>query len=279
MLTVQAYQQHRLAAKPRQSEIVSHGDGAAKLGHRRRGKRGTRSEERRNAQRAHASKQKCRRWKSRGVLGVPHPTRRENEGKNPSRKYLGMEVSERRRAFAREKWRGKEAERKVASIKHKVAWARFRLEELTFNVRTAAVNGVSGIAHIDTLLRPCAAKGCDVIGLQKTKRDGTSEIVVSGYRVYFSGVKGRKGQHRVGLAITEKIVKKPGEDGVAIECISARLLKARISIKSNSVTFVVAYAPTEEAPEGQKDKYVAALNSAVASVPAGEYERQDRGER
>ena len=66
-------------------------------------------------------------------------------------------------------------------------------------------------------------------------------------------VKGRKRQHGVGLAIKEKIVKKAGEDGITIECISARLLKARISIRSNFVTFVVAYVPTEEAPEGQKD--------------------------
>ena len=97
-------------------------------------------------------------------------------------------------------------------------------------------------------------------------------------------VKGRKGQHGVGLAIKEEIVKKVGEDGITIECISARLLKARISIKSNFVTFVVAYAPTEEAPEGQKAKYMAALNCTVASVPAREYrfnrrERQDREER
>ena len=35
--------------------------------------------------------------------------------------------------------------------------------------------------------------------------------------------------------------------------------------------FVVAYAPTEEAPEGQKAKYITALNCTVASVPAREY--------
>ena len=145
----------------------------------------------------------------------------------------------------------------------------------TFNVRTAAVNGVNGIDNIDTLLRTCAAKNCDVIGLQKTKRNGTSEISASGYRVIFSGdctmVKGSKGQHGMGLAIKEEIVKKAGEDGITTECISARLLKARVSIKSNLVTFVVAYAPTEEAPEGQKAKYMAALNCTVASVPAREY--------
>ena len=57
--------------------------------------------------------------------------------------------------------------------------------------------------------------------MQETKRDGTSEIVASGYRVFFSGNcsvdKGRKGQHGVGLTIKEEIVKKAGEDGIAIE--------------------------------------------------------------
>ncbi|CAN0328179.1 unnamed protein product, partial [Ascophyllum nodosum] len=70
-------------------------------------------------------------------------------------------------------------------------------------------------------------------------------------------------QHGVGLAVKENIVKKAGENGITIECISARLLKARIPIKSNFVTFVVAYAPTEEAPEEQKAKYMAALNCTV----------------
>ena len=85
-------------------------------------------------------------------------------------------------------------------------------------------------------------------------------------------VKDRKGQHGVGLTMKENIVKKAGEDGITIECIGARLVKARISIQSNFVTLVVAYAPTEEAPERrQKAKYMAALNCTVASVPAREY--------
>ena len=75
----------------------------------------------------------------------------------------------------------------------------------------------------------------------------------------------------MGLAIKENIVKKDGEGGITIECISARLLKTRISIKSNFATFVVAYAPTEEAPEGQKAKYMTALNCTVASLLAREY--------
>ena len=111
------------------------------------------------------------------MVGVPHPTRRKNEGKKLSRKYL--ELSERRGVFTRKKRRGKRAEKKSSRKKHKAARATSQLEELTFgtlNVRTAAVNGVNGIGHIDTLLRTCATKGCCVIKLQETKRDGTSEI-------------------------------------------------------------------------------------------------------
>ena len=104
-----------------------------------------------------------------------HPTRRKNEGKNLGRKHLDMELSHRRRAFAREKRREKRAERKAARMKHKAARVRSHLEELTFgtfNARTVAVNDVNGIiSHIDTLLRPCAAKGCDVIGLREIKKD------------------------------------------------------------------------------------------------------------
>ena len=50
-----------------------------------------------------------------------------------------------------------------------------------------------------------------------------------------------------------------------------RTLKARISIQSTFVTFVVAYAPTEDATEGEKAKYMAALNSTVKPVPSREH--------
>ena len=141
--------------------------------------------------------------------------------------------------------------RKAARMKHQAARARSRMQEPTFgtfNVRTSAFKGVNG--HIGVLLRISTANGCDAIGLQETKRPGISEIVAAGYRVCFSGdcsgVKWRKGQHGVGLAVKKEIVKKAGKDGIAIECISARLLKASISIKYTFLTFVVAYAPTEE---------------------------------
>ena len=54
-------------------------------------------------------------------------------------------------------------------MKNNAARARCRPDELTFgtfNGRTAIVGDVNRISHIDTLLRPCASKGCDVIGQQ-----------------------------------------------------------------------------------------------------------------
>ena len=70
--------------------------------------------------------------------------------------------------------------RKAARNKHQAAMARSRLEEFTFgtfNVRTAAVKGVNSIGHIDSLLRPCAAKGCDVIGCRRPS--GTEHLKLS----------------------------------------------------------------------------------------------------
>ena len=105
--------------------------------------------------------------------------------------------------------------RTSARMKRQAASARSRLEEFTygtFNVRTAAVKGINGDGDIDSILRPCAAKGCGVIGLKETKRDETSEIVAAGYRVYLggdcSGAKERKGQHGIGLTVKQEIVIK-----------------------------------------------------------------------
>ena len=58
--------------------------------------------------------------------------------------------------------------RKAARMKHKAAKAKSRLDKLTFgtfNVCTSAVDGVNGLGQIDTLLRPCATRNCDVIRL------------------------------------------------------------------------------------------------------------------
>ena len=97
-----------------------------------------------------------------------------------------------------------------------------------------------------------------------------------------SGAKGRKGQHRVGLAIKDKIVMNACKADIALECISARLLKARISIKSNFVTFVVAHAPTKEAPEGRRPNTWQSSTAPYHQCPLGirlRFNRRDRQDR
>ena len=89
-------------------------------------------------------------------------------------------------------------------MKHKAARARARLEELTFgtfNIYTAAVNGVNVIGHIDTLLKTCAAKSCDDIGLQKTKRGRTSDILALDTASFLAVIAAgsKKGKSNMGL--------------------------------------------------------------------------------
>ena len=67
MLTLQACQHHPLVAMPPNKAKSFLAATVAKLVHRRRGKRRTRSKESRNAQRAHASRKKCTMEKSRRV--------------------------------------------------------------------------------------------------------------------------------------------------------------------------------------------------------------------
>ena len=95
MRTVQACQQHPL--------VVIHPNKAKSFPAatvqswytRCREKRETQSECSRNARRLHASKKKCRRWRSQGVMGVLHPTRRKNQGKNLGR-HLKLSKRQRR---------------------------------------------------------------------------------------------------------------------------------------------------------------------------------------
>lgn len=123
----------------------------------------------------------------------------------------------------------------------------------TFNVRIGGIEGVYYIGHINSLLRSCVVKGCNVIRLLKTKRDGIIGNLAAGYRVHFGGnyrgVEGRKRKHRVELAVKGEIVWKVGKGDIKNERISTRLLKARISYFISIVTFVVSHAPTGNAVE------------------------------
>ena len=104
-----------------------------------------------------------------------------------------------------------------------------------------------GPGHAEVLLQKCTVLGCDVIGLQGTRRPGRTEFAAAGYRVFCSredGSSGRAGQYGVGLAGKESIVR---EATWTQELTNERLMSMAFILtgKSNAITFVVAYGPTE----------------------------------
>ena len=111
---------------------------------------------------------------------------------------------------------------------------------------------------------------CDIIGIQETRRPGRTEFAAAGYRVFCSGVdgnSGRAGQHGVGLAVKEFIIH---EATWTQELANERLVSMTFNLtgKSNAVTFVVAYGPTDTVSNTRehKDVFWADLESAVSRV-------------
>ena len=108
--------------------------------------------------------------------------------------------------------------------------------------------------------------GCDVIGLQETRRPERIEFAAAGYRVFCRGVdgsSGRAGQHGVGLAVKESIIR---EATWTQELTNERLMSMTLNLtgsKFNAVTIVVAYGPTDTVSNTreQKDVFWADLES------------------
>ena len=119
----------------------------------------------------------------------------------------------------------------------------------TQNVQTMAVDGTHGVGWArDVMSSVYDRLGCDVIGLQETRRIGHSAFTQAGDLVYCSGECGgengrKKGQGGVGLAMTTSIRRAARP----LEFVSDRLLKVTLELRgrAKAVTFFVAYASTE----------------------------------
>ena len=230
------------------------------VSHHCRGKRGVRIEQRRE-DRTHVSKHQSREGDGHGVSGLLPPSRwhlgknragrRETErGKHSVWEKRRVEG---RKSDARKRRRRRRRIRRAAQKNRTDARARSRARELvvgTYNVRTLAFKGTNGIGHAEVKLKTCEDAGCDIIGLQEVRRNGQSDFTAVGYVVLCLGADEgkheKKGNHGVGLAVRESIVAGMDKGEVAVECISARLMKVRIQLKgkSNGVSVIVGYAPT-----------------------------------
>ena len=173
--------------------------------------------------------------------------------------------------------RARPERRRNAKTSQNVARARSRTEELnvaTWNVRPLSFTGRRGAGHAEVLLQKCKVLDCDVIGPQETRRPGQTEFAAAGYRVLCSGVDGSTGrgrQHGVGLAVKMSIIR--GATWTQ-ELTNERLMSMTFNLtgKSNAITFVVVYDPTDtvSSTRQQKDVFWADLESAVSRVPSSD---------
>ena len=131
-----------------------------------------------------------------------------------------------------------------------------------------AVDGTHGVGRALHVLSVYYRLGCDVIGLQETRRSGHSTFTQAGYLVYCSGKcggenSGNKGQGGVGLAVRTSITRTARPP----EFISDRLLKVKFELRgrAKAVTFFVAYAPAET-----QNAFWTILDRAVKEVPRHE---------
>ena len=113
-----------------------------------------------------------------------------------------------------------------------------------------AVDGKHGVGWAPDVSSVYDRLGCDVIGLQETRRSSSRHSAFSeaGYLVYCSSEcgdenSGKKRQGGVGLAMRTSITRAARPP----KFISDRLLKLTLELRgrAKAVTFFVAYAPTE----------------------------------
>ena len=194
-------------------------------------------------------------------------------------RWTKQKISNRKKRFARKgRRRTRPERRRNAKTSQNVARARSRTRELniaTWNVRSLSLTGRRGAGHGEVLLQKCKVLGCDVVGLQETRRPGRTELAKAGYRVFCSGVNGstgRAGQRGVGLAVKESIIR---EATWTQELTNERLMSMTFNLtgKSNAVTFIMAYGPTDTVSNTREEKAVfwADLESAVSRVPSSDY--------
>ena len=213
------------------------------------------------------------RWEGRRGVGRLNPRREtKTKGRNGDREREMKEEVTDKRNF----WRANgdsEAEQSGAfydsakgGIEHEHVDGKSQLPYTTYG----PVNGKHGVGRALDVLSVYDGLGCDVIGLQETRRSGHSAFSQAGYLVYCSGEYGnenggKKGQGGVGLVVRTSITRAARPP----EFISDRLLKVALELRgrAKAVTFFVAYAPTEiHDAASKKHAFGTTLDRAVKDV-------------
>ena len=199
---------------------------------------------------------------------------RRERGQNLEDRSVCTKKKKRKKLPARKKRRRGRTRRRAArrqACNNRDRAHRRELVIATHNVRTMAVDGKHGVGRVAEVLDVYQEMGCDIIGLQETRRSGQSALLQAGYLVYCSGESGgeggaKKGQGGVGLAVRKSISRAEARPP---EFISDRLLKVTLELRgrARAVTFVVGYTPTDTQSVGKKNAFWTALENIVKEVP------------
>ena len=173
--------------------------------------------------------------------------KRQERGQGKGKKIA--KVTKKRKLLARKRRRQGRAERRLlrqSKVSNRARARGWEITVATHNVRTMAVDGTHGFGRALDVLSVYDRLGCDVIGLQETRRIGHSVFTQDGYSVYCSGEcggenGGKKGQGGVGIAVRTSMTRAARPP----EFSSDRLLKITLELhgRAKAVMFFLWRMP------------------------------------
>ena len=131
----------------------------------------------------------------------------------------------------------------------------------SFKMATWNVLTLAKVGYREAMTRELSRLNIDVACLTEARLSDSGKEVVEGYTFLHSG--GTQRHRGVCLVLSPKI----RHSLKSWEPISDRLLTARLTHPHGHLTILVPYAPTEDAPDVEKDGFYDLLEGAVRNVP------------
>ena len=128
----------------------------------------------------------------------------------------------------------------------------------SWNVRTLYKSG-----QAKTVIEEMKNYGLEILALQEMRWPDQGEVEIDDFTFLYSGRNDGNHQHGVGLCLS----KRARRAMIKFEPIDERLLIVRMAGKWFNITIIVAYAPTNEAAEEEKDAFYERLQTCIEQAP------------
>ena len=128
-----------------------------------------------------------------------------------------------------------------------------------WNVRT-----LCGTGAVYTFVDQIKRKGVMVCGISETHWTGNGSMTIDDYTIWYSGgEEGGKHEHGVAIATNRKLT---GSVTRVVQ-VNNRIILIRIKSKHANITFIEAYAPTNQADDEEKEQFYSELQEVMETVP------------